>query len=331
MNRQGPLFAPVVREGQTTTEAEKKLRSVIIRESLRADSTDESLAQAVADTWVEEAIEATWYELDDADVPGFMLALAATTKGIGPRERRAKAGAKDKALLEKVATKKAPSVHQFLMTQASRIIPKAVEGLGSLGPDEEYSINSVDWSREDKLLQKEMAGLHLLAGQTSWKAMPANHGLDVDASFDLANPDVKRLIGKLAKKVVRVNRETKAQIEDHVKKGLDAGLKSDAIAAELRTFVQETYKNRAKAIARTESMHAYGEANVLGFKDSGIVKRAQLFDNPEHTEDYGAEDGLTCAERDGFECPLDEAMGHVYADHPNGSAVITPIVEGEED
>lgn len=76
-------------------------------------------------------------------------------------------------------------------------------------------------------------------------------------------------------------------------------------------------------------MVSYGEASVLGFAQSGVVDRAQIFDNAAHTQDYGASDGLSCAERDGLICPLAEMMDHIYADHPNGSAVGSPVLTGE--
>lgn len=83
-------------------------------------------------------------------------------------------------------------------------------------------------------------------------------------------------------------------------------------------------------IARTESMFSYGEASVLAYHESGVVDRVQIFDNASHTEDYGASDGHTCASRNGIVVPLDQAMAHVYADHPNGSACTAPVLIGEE-
>lgn len=278
------------------------------------------------------------FEREVLELIGFEL--LERTASSGPRERRAKAGATDRKLMKKVAQARAPHITKFLTDQADRIIPKVIRGLqdaedireqlAALAPGEVLSLKDVDWKAEEKKLQAELGRLHKLAGETSFRGMPANHGVSPGIKFDLANPQVRAVTDKLGKKVTRVSNETKSKISDVVTQGLKDGASADDIAASLRKLVTETYKNRAMTIARTETMHAYGEANALGFKLSGVVDRSQIFDNIDHDEDYGASDGLTCATRDGFVCELDEMMDHIYADHPNGSAVGTPILTGED-
>lgn len=244
--------------------------------------------------------------------------------------RFAKAGA-DKALIQRVALNRRKSFEAFFSAQGKRLIPGVISKLESgSGPTELFAVSGLGAS-EDKAIQSVAKQLYMLAGKTAFKAADDLHGISLDIAFDLKNPQVKNVVDKLAKKVVRVNTETKSQIEAKVKEGLDAGMRPDEIAGTLRGMFEEEYKNRALTIARTESMHAYGEANVLAFTKSGIVDQVEIFDNPEHDEDYGAEDGETCASRDGLICPLDEGMDHIYADHPNGSAAMVPVIGDAEE
>jgi hypothetical protein len=81
-------------------------------------------------------------------------------------------------------------------------------------------------------------------------------------------------------------------------------------------------------------MIGYNKASVLGYQESGVVGSAELVDNPDHTEDYGASDGLTCATRDGIIVSLDSVDDHIDAEHPNGSLAVIPVLStalGEED
>ena len=51
-----------------------------------------------------------------------------------------------------------------------------------------------------------------------------------------------------------------------------------------------------------------------------------MVDNPDHPEDYGASDGLTCADRDGMVVNIGQMDTHVDAEHPNGSLAFIPIL-----
>lgn len=61
-----------------------------------------------------------------------------------------------------------------------------------------------------------------------------------------------------------------------------------------------------------------------------VVDRIQCFDNPDRDEDYSAEDGLSCADRDGLIDELDSAELHLDSEHPNGSLAISGVLIGED-
>lgn len=254
-------------------------------------------------------------------------------KATGPAERLAIAATNRKAIA-KIANARRASIQTFLNAQKDRVLanlrqPTGVRILvGQNGHAREMlSVNDINWDTENKQLQAVMDRLYLLAGTTAFKAASDQTG--VGLSWDLSNPRIRDVMNTLGVRVTDINETTRQDIASVITKGGEAGRSVDQIADDLSGLFDETYAGRALTIARTESMVSYGEASILGYKESGVVDRAQILDNPAHTDSYGASDGLTCAQRDGIIVPLDQAMEHIYADHPNGSACAAPVLAGE--
>ena len=155
-----------------------------------------------------------------------------------------------------------------------------------------------------------------------------NDALSTSIAFDLANPNVRNVLDRLALRVVDINTQTRQDVARIVGEALDEGTTVPDLAKRLRGLFEETYANRSVTIARTESMTAYGEASVLGYRETGLVDRVELLDNPAHDTDPGS-DGLTCAQRNGLIVPLDQAQTHIDAEHPNGTLALAPVLTGE--
>jgi hypothetical protein len=260
-----------------------------------------------------------------------VLSIAAR---IGPSERFAKVANINRALVHRIAVAREPSLATFLADQLERLLAALVAPVGQLvavGSNghaiERLAIDDFNWPNEDTILRPVFTSLHNLAGATASKAASDALGLVVD--WDLENRNVRNVLDKLALRVVDVNAKTRRDIADVVTQAQVDGITLNETADRLRGLYQETYRGRSMTIARTESMVSYGEASVLGYRSTGVVDRVKVLDNPNHTDAYGASDGLTCATRDGIVVPLDEGMSHIYADHPNGSATLAPVLVGE--
>jgi hypothetical protein len=185
----------------------------------------------------------------------------------------------------------------------------------------------LDWPAEDEALGRVHRQLALFAGETAFAAV--NDALDTDISFDLANPNVRGVMDQLATRVAGIGDETRANVAEVITRGEEAGKTVDDIAGDLRGLFAETYRGRSLTIARTESMVSLNAASVLGYRESGVVDRVQLFDNPAHDTDPGS-DGLTCAARNGLIVPLDRAERHIDAEHPNGTLAVAPVLTGDD-
>jgi hypothetical protein len=104
------------------------------------------------------------------------------------------------------------------------------------------------------------------------------------------------------------------------------GVSMPELSGRLTGLFEETYAGRSSTIARTESQVAYNQASTLAYAESGVVEQAELLDNPDHDEDYGAADGLSCAERNGLIVDLADVDLHVMAEHPNGTLAVAPYL-----
>ena len=167
------------------------------------------------------------------------------------------------------------------------------------------------------------------AGQTAFETAKSVHGLD-PGTWNISNPRIKDIMTSIAGRVLGINETTRADIQRIVADGLANGDAQEKIAEALKGLYEETYTSRSLTIARTEVTNAYGKASIVAYKESGTADRAEMFDNPDHDEDYGASDGLTCADRDGMVVDLDDADDHLEAEHPNGSLTFAPVLKGED-
>jgi hypothetical protein len=140
------------------------------------------------------------------------------------------------------------------------------------------------------------------------------------------NPRLAQFIERLAERVVGINATTKADISRIVTEGLLDGVTMPELAGRLDGLFEQTYAGRSSTIARTESQVAYNQASTLAYAESGVVSQAELLDNPDHDDDYGALDGLSCAERNGLIVDLADVDMHVMSEHPNGTLAVAPYL-----
>ncbi len=250
-------------------------------------------------------------------------------KHLGTTETRARGATTGRQAIAGVADRFAPHLRQFFRDQGDRIADQAARSGGI--DHETRALQDVDWDEETERLRLVLNRLYLLAGQTAFAGILDSYGIDAGISFDLANSDVRNIVDQLGRRIVDITETTRTDVAAKIAAGLDDGLSTDEIADSLRGMFNETYRNRAENISRTESMLAYGHASVLGYRTSGVVSKIQCFDNEAHTEPYhGAEDGLTCAKRDKLIAPLDDAELHLRSEHPRGSLVLAPVLTGED-
>ena len=112
----------------------------------------------------------------------------------------------------------------------------------------------------------------------SWGIYDATLG--VSLAFDLTNPFVTEILGGASTRVRMISDTTRTAINTLLQIGNEAGWSVDELVRGdpandipgLRDIVSETYKNRARAIARTELGDAQNGAAIGRYVDAGITQ-----------------------------------------------------------
>jgi hypothetical protein len=249
-----------------------------------------------------------------------------------PPDTRAAVASAARDEYEALMRRGAPELRRFWKEQGERVVSATRSSHAQIqylegrtrAIQETRDIAAIDWNAEEDLLREVLKTIQSRATRAGWMAS-ANQGIPASA-YDVANPYVQTVLDEVGTRVVGINQTTMSDVQGVVGKALNEGVSMDELAGRLKGLFEETYTNRALTVARTESQVAYNLGTVAAGKDSGVVDYAELMDNSEHTDDYGASDGLSCAQRDGLIVPLDSVPRHVEAEHPNGTLSVALVV-----
>jgi HK97 family phage portal protein len=238
---------------------------------------------------------------------------------------------RSKKSIAKLSRRGATMLRAFWRAQGERIVGAAkryadIEMPSGIDPDLYHTrdIAEIDWDDEEAELAKTLNRFYLLNGETAFAEVADQLGIDL--AWDLANPNVRRVMNDLAQRVTGISETTQADVQQTVADALDEGVTMQELADRLTGLFEETYQSRAMTVARTESQVAYNRANVLGYQESGQIAYVELLDNPNHGDYAGDGDGLTCAQRDGMVVPLEEAQTHIEGTHPNCILGVGPVL-----
>ena len=233
----------------------------------------------------------------------------------------------------------APRIMLFFREQGRRVVARAERAnrppdfSGRTRPlrvqhrDVADVLDDAFWMSEDDELRAVLEQLWNSMGQ---QAVDDVSGLlqlgDNALTWDIANPWVQEVQSLLGQRITGINQTTRTQLADIITSSLDEGVSIPDLTERISGLFEETYKNRAENISRTESMVAYNEASVKGYEESGVVSQVELLDNPSHDTDPSPIDGLTCAGRNGKLVALGDARKHIAAEHPRGSLALSPVL-----
>jgi HK97 family phage portal protein len=241
---------------------------------------------------------------------------------------------RSKKSITRLSRRGATMLRAFWRAQGERIVGaaqrNAVHDMPSGIDPELYhtrDIAEIDWDDEEAELAKTLNRFYLLNGETAFAEVADQLGIDI--AWDLANPNVRRVMNEIAQRpngIKGINDTTRQDVQEVVTEALDEGVTMQELSDRLTGLFEETYQGRAMTVARSESQVAYNRANVLGYAESGQIAYVELFDNPNHSDYAGDGDGLTCAQRDGMIVPLEDAQVHIEGTHPNCILAVAPVL-----
>lgn len=172
---------------------------------------------------------------------------------------------------------------------------------------------------QDETLLLRLNGHYLAIDRTIWETMRDTLGLTVE--YDEAGPVAQLLLQRGAVRVTAINDVTRSAIRDVLalseERGYSLFQTVNGVADDgfpgMRAVVEETYLNRAEAVARTEAGFATNDASLARYAEAGVTE-VEIIDGT---------DDPCCADRNGTRVAVEERPDLC---HPNCTIVVVPVV-----
>ena len=172
-----------------------------------------------------------------------------------------------------------------------------------------------------KKLEEIVKRFYVQVIELSWNHW--NLALGVEKAFDLTDPAVTAVLEKAGTRVKEIHDTTMQALREALKYGNEQGwsieqlVRGDENQPGIRSIVDETYKDRAKTIARTELGEAQNTATASRYNEAG-VKAVEIFDNG------GEDDDDECKIANGQIWSLKYFSSHTL-EHPNCTRAAAPV------
>lgn len=177
-----------------------------------------------------------------------------------------------------------------------------------------------------KELETILKGYYAEILELSWDTW--NASLPVQVDFMLDDPLVYKILRSAGQRAKDINAETLGAVQDALVYGREQGwgvddiVRGDANQRGLRDIVAETYKDRARVIARTELGEAQNTATVERYEQAGVGK-VLILDNG------SSDDDLECQVANGQIWTLAYFAANTL-EHPNCTRAASPYFGDDE-
>jgi HK97 family phage portal protein len=212
-------------------------------------------------------------------------------------EEKGSGGAALRRIRASVAARMKQAVDVYFSQLADRVVARAqgqkAEGSGQKTEGGELkadlpNANQLITAEDRKQLESLVKRFYIEITELSWDTW--NVTLGVEKAFDLTDPVVTEVLKTAGTRVKEINDTTLSAIRDALKYGNDHGwsiddlVRGDESQPGLRDIVDETYKDRARNIARTELGEAQNLATVKRYGEAS-VELVEILDNGSDDDD----------------------------------------------
>lgn len=179
--------------------------------------------------------------------------------------------------------------------------------------------DDVDWTIEDKELNKVLARWYATLGETAFAAVADQ--LAVELRFDLNARPVAAILDRVGTRVVGISETSRELLAGIVQRATEQGLSVDQLIPQLEQAFTSWSTSRAATVALTETANAYNLAAAAGYAASGLVEEVEIFDGDECGWDGHDDPDLA----DGSIRTLEE-FTDMPISHPNCQRSAGPVV-----
>lgn len=236
----------------------------------------------------------------EAAAPKAMIA------GAQKAARGASAASVHRALVRSMARAQAPAEAAVNRAFASAA-DLAVSGL------KEAAIGDVWPEKVTQLLQDGIRAVYVGQASQVWELVSS--ALGVSGVFNVSHPMVARYLEQSSQRVVMISETTREALQAVLAENVDAP--RDELRRLIRQTVEETYRGRSAAIARTELRAATNQTSAARYADAGITM----------VDVVDGDGDEVCASRDGQRVTLEQFLEWEASEHPNGTISAMPVLE----
>jgi hypothetical protein len=208
---------------------------------------------------------------------------------------------------------------------AERALPVAKAVLRGFDPDD------IDWDFEEGELTELIGTWYARVGRATYEIVSGELGVEID--WSLNGRGVKRVMGKIGRRVKDVTDVSRQALRVAVATGIERGYSIEQLVAGVGddgfrgltdlvaswASTTDDAQSRAQTIALTETATAYSLSSTAAYRDSGLVNEVEVLDGPECGWESHDDPDLA----DGSRRTLDEADEYPVA-HPNCQRAFAP-------
>lgn len=176
--------------------------------------------------------------------------------------------------------------------------------------------NAVNWRTHTSNMVDIIAPNHIELLRIAWTEKQKQ--FPVIGDFNLKNPNVRKTIAQLGKRITSIAETTRTDIRGILETALTGEGKipgTDTIAKLIRDSGATNSVSRSKMIAQTETAVAFNTGAVISYREAGIEK-VEVLDGDEDED---------CASVNGTIQTLEWAMENPVA-HPHCQRAFAPVV-----
>lgn len=220
------------------------------------------------------------------------------------------------------------SLDAYFAKLANNVVDRA-EGKGLQGSEQKAKLpdaNDLLDPSDDVDLEKLIKRFYVRVIELSWDTW--NVTLGIEKAFDLSDPAVTRALEMAGEHVQEIQGTTKQALIEALQHASENGwsidqlVRGDGDQPGLRDIIEETYKNRSRAVAISELGHAQNAATAERYKDAGVEKVEIL--------DGGADDSAPACELANGQIWTVDLFEANPMQHPNCSRAAAPYF-GDDD
>jgi hypothetical protein len=222
------------------------------------------------------------------------------------------------------------TIATFLEEQRERTMAKVAKVLPAKTRIKAVPDGWWDAAAEDALLTERLRTVYISIGTDALQVAATNTGRIIAAKA--VDRVIAEILARSGLRITDINETTRKSIAETLEIGVGRGYSIPQLVngvpreafggvqgALTANGVQVWDNYRAEVIARTETMNAYNEAALLGYKTLA-VRQVQAIDGDTDAD---------CAARNGAVYSVDDALG--IGDHPNGTLDWVPITKAHDE